>query len=73
VVGAPTVLVSAAGIAGAVGAFGGAIASLIALQDCYERNRNVEAARKLGGTVERLKSELTRLCVAYNVPPPAFD
>ena len=73
VVGAPTVLVTAAGVAGAVGAFGGVIASMIALQDCYERNRNIEAARKLATTVQRLKDELIRLCVTYQIPPPSFD
>jgi hypothetical protein len=57
IAGAPTIVLSAAGGAVAIGALGTMIAALLRLKECYERHGEKEKARKLGAKLEKLQNQ----------------
>ena len=61
VVGSPTVVLSMAGLAGAVGSLLGAISSLISLKECYERHGRTEDAEKMARAIMRLEAQVSDL------------
>jgi hypothetical protein len=67
IVGAPTVVLSAAGGAAAVAAFIGVIASLIALKECYERHGKTADADKLARKVDQLQAQLSDLRAQFGL------
>jgi hypothetical protein len=61
VIGAPTLVLTAVGVAGAVAAFTGVIASMTALKDCYEAKGLVADVEKMLRQIAVLEEELAKL------------
>lgn len=67
IVGAPTVVLSVAGVTAAMAALMGAIASLIALKECYERHGKAADAARLARAVEQLQEQLADMRTRFGL------
>jgi hypothetical protein len=67
IVGAPTVVLSAAGAAGAVGALLGVAASVNSLKECYEQRGRMADAEKLAHTVEQLQMQVADIRTRFRL------
>jgi hypothetical protein len=67
VVGAPTVVLSAGGVAAAVGSLIGVAASLAFLMQCYDRRGETEKAERMARKLALLEAQLAALQAALGL------
>jgi hypothetical protein len=61
VVGAPTMVLSLAGVASAIGALGGLVTALKDLHGCYNQHDQFEDARRVESKLQVVESEIAQL------------